>query len=407
MPGFPRSCIKRGIDASDSSWWWTRYDCFQLLLARCNARDRVKSGLWPNDPGTLPSARQVQALMVASMTDALAQIPEYHDVDRAMFEREIVPAGQPAVLRSLLSEWPVVVAAVEGVEALAAYLRERTTEAAGEAWFASPSVGGRFGFNESLDGYNFDRKSATIDQLLDLLLRQRGASDQYGIFAGALPIRRHAPAMLAENVMPLLDADRYMLASLWLGNRTKTAAHWDLPQNLACIVAGTRRFTLFPTEAVAHLYVGPLDFMLAGQPSSLADVEAPDFERFPKLREALAVAQVAELEPGDAIYIPSLWWHAVSGHAEVGAMVNYWWRDGPARMMTPQLSLMHALLTMKELPERERAAWRVMFEHYVFQAGDDPARHLPDQAKGILGEQSPQQIARTKQMLSEALIPPQ
>lgn len=205
--------------------------------------------------------------------------------------------------------------------------------------------------------------------------------------------------------MPLLDADRYMLASLWLGNRTQTAAHWDLPQNLACVVAGTRRFTLFPTEAVANLYVGPLDFTLAGQPSSLADVEAPDFDRFPKLRDALAVAEVAVLEPGDALYIPSLWWHAVAGQAELGAMINYWWRDGPARTITPQLTLMHALLTMQELPDRERAAWRVMFDHYVFRDNGDPVDHLPDHAKGILGERSAEQIAQLKRLLWEALTP--
>lgn len=339
------------------------------------------------------------------MTHTPAPIPEHYHVDRAKFESEIVPAGRPAVLRSLLCDWPIVRAAVDGSEALAAYLRGRATEAAGEAWFASPTVSGRFGFNEALDGFNHDRKLATVDQLLDLLLRQRGASEHYGIYAGALPLARHAPEVLAENVMPLLDADRYMLVSLWLGNRTKTAAHWDLPQNLACVVAGTRRFTLFPTDAVANLYVGPLDFTLAGQPSSLADIEAPDFERFPKLREAFAVAQVAELQPGDAIYIPSLWWHAVACQAEVGAMINYWWRDGPARTITPQLSLMHALLTMQELPERERAAWRVMFDHYVFRDNGDPAAHLPAHAKGILGEQTTDLVAQLKQTLANALTP--
>lgn len=335
----------------------------------------------------------------------LSPIPEYHCVDRAKFEREIIPAGRPAVLRSLLKHWPVVQAALQGPETLASYLGERATEATGETWFATPAVGGRFGFNDAFDGFNHDRKLATLGQLLDLLLRQRGSSEQHGIYAGALPLAKHAPKVLSENIMPLLDADRYMLVSLWLGNRTKTPAHWDLPQNLACVVAGKRRFTLFPTEAVADLYVGPLDFTLAGQPSSLADVDAPDFERFPKLREALAVAQVAELEAGDAIYIPSLWWHAVAGHADVGAMINYWWRDGPARTMTPQLSLMHALLTMHELPDRERAAWRALFDHYVFRDNGDPVGHLPDHIKGILGDRSPEQIAELKLMLSEALTP--
>ena len=336
----------------------------------------------------------------------LPSIIEYHGVDRARFERDIVPAGRPAVLRGLLADWPVVVTARTSDDALAAYVRERATDAAGEAWFADPAIAGRFGFNDALDGYNFERKLATIDQILDLLLRQRGVSEPWGIYAGALPLDRHAPAIAADNVMPLLDADRHMLVSLWLGNRAKTAAHWDLPQNLACVVAGTRRFTLFPTSAVADLYVGPIDFTLAGQPSSIADVEAPDFDRFPRLRRAFDAGQVAELGPGDAIYVPSLWWHAVASGAEVGAMINYWWRDGPARTMSPQQSLLHALMTMRDLPPAERAAWRVMFDHYVFGDNGDPAAHLPDGAKGILGDQSPQQIEQLKARLADALSPP-
>ena len=339
------------------------------------------------------------------MKPALPPVPEYHGVDRARFEREIVPRGRPAVLRGMLAEWPIVVAARAGDEALAEYLRERATGEGGEAWFGEPGIGGRFGFSDALDGYNHERKLATIGQLLDLLLRQRGAAEPWGIYAGALPLRTHAPGVLADNVMPLLDADRYMLVSLWLGNRTKTAAHWDLPQNLACVVAGRRRFTLFPTEAVADLYVGPLDFTLAGQPSSLADVEEPDFERFPRLRAAFAVAEETELGPGDVLYLPSLWWHAVRGEGDVGAMINYWWRDGPARTISPQQSLLHALLTMQELPTRERAAWRAMFDHYVFRDGGDPAAHLPEGARGVLGDRSAAQVEALKASLADALKP--
>jgi len=339
------------------------------------------------------------------MRPSLPSIPEFHGVDRARFEAEIVPAGRPAVLRGLVADWPIVAAARESDDALAEYLRERATDTAGEAWFGPPEIEGRFGFNEAVDGFNHDRRLATIEQLFDLLLRQRGTAEQWGIYAGAFPLRKHAPAVVAENVMPLLDAERYMLVSLWLGNRTKTAAHWDLPQNLACVVAGRRRFTLFPTNAVADLYVGPLDFTLAGQPSSLADVEEPDFDRFPRLRQAFAVAEEAELGPGDVLYLPSLWWHAVRSETDVGAMINYWWRDGPARTITPQLSLMHALLTMHELPERELTAWRVMFDHYVFKDDGDPAEHLPEQARGVLGKHARELVEKLKAQLAKTLRP--
>lgn len=314
-----------------------------------------------------------------------------------------MPAGRPAVLRGAVADWPIVAAARTSADALAAYLRARATDDPAEAWFGDPAIRGRFDFADNLAGFNHDRRVATIDQLLDLLLRQRGAAAPWSIYAGALPIARHLPAFRVENPMPLLDPDRRMLVSLWLGNRTQTAAHWDLPQNLACVVAGRRRFTLFPTDQVANLYVGPLDTTLAGQPSSLVDVDAPDLARFPRFAEALEHAEIAELEPGDVLYLPSLWWHAVRGVDEIGAMVNYWWRDAPAGLATPMMALYHALLTLSDLPERERAAWKVFFDHYVFRADGDPAAHLPEAARGILGERTPATTAELKALLAATL----
>ena len=328
-------------------------------------------------------------------------IAERARIDRAIFEAEIVPAAQPVVLRGQVGDWPLVEAARQSDADFATALRAMASDAAGEAWFGAPDIKGRFGFTDDLTGHNFDRRLATVDQLLDLILRQRGDAAPWSVYAGALPVAKHVPAFRASHPMPLIDADRYMLVSLWLGNRTKTAAHWDLPQNLACVLAGRRRFTLFPTDQVANLYVGPIDFTLAGQPSSLADIEAPDFDRYPRLAEAFDHALVAELDPGDVLYVPSLWWHAVTGLEPLGAMINYWWRDGPARMMTPMLSLKHALMTMRGLPANEKAAWRAMFDHYLF--GDDPAAHLPDHARGVLGDLPPEAIAQLMAELAAAL----
>jgi hypothetical protein len=330
-------------------------------------------------------------------------VTEYRGVDRARFEAEIVAAGRPAVLRGLCSGWPGVAAAREGEEALATYLAARASDEPVEAWFGEPEIEGRFGYTEDFAGFNHDRRLATVAQLLDLLLRQRGHAAPFSIYAGAMPVRRHLPALAAEIPMPLLDPGRDMLVSLWLGNRTRTAAHWDLPQNLACVVAGRRRFTLFPTEQLRNLYVGPLDTTLAGQPTSLVDVEAPDLERFPRFAAALDAAESAELEPGDAVYLPSLWWHAVTGLDEVGAMVNFWWRDGEPPLLTPLNALYHALITMKDLPPAERARWRTMFEYYVFQDDGDPASHLPEAARGILGRRTPELIRRVRRMLAEIL----
>jgi hypothetical protein len=327
-------------------------------------------------------------------------IPEYTDVDRERFEREIVPAGRPAVLRALCSHWPL--AGLDD-EALAVALRAAAAPDPFEAWFGPPEIEGRFDYSPDFQSFNHDRRLADVDQLLDLILRQRGHPHPFSLYAGGIPIRRHLPGLLPALPMPLLDPKREMLISLWLGNRTRTAAHWDLPQNLACVVAGRRRFTLFPTGQVRNLYVGPLDFTLAGQPISLVDLEAPDFDRHPLFRDALEAAETAELGPGDALYLPSLWWHGVASLDELGAMVNFWWRDGEPPLLTPLNALYHAAITMKDLPARELAAWRTFFDHYVFQDHGDPAAHLPEEARGILGRRTPELVARVKAMLARAL----
>lgn len=330
-------------------------------------------------------------------------VAEYEPMDRERFEREIVPKGEPAVLRGLVDEWPVVKAAKEGPEALAGLLRFASTDEPFQTWFALPEVEGRFSYNSDFSGFNFERKLATVDQLLDLLLRQRGHARPYSMYAGGIPIRKHLPALIPNIPVTMLDMKRDTLISLWLGNRTHTATHWDQSQNLACVVAGRRRFTLFPPDQLNNLYVGPLDNTLAGQPISLVDIDSPDLATYPRFAEALKTARRTELGPGDALYLPALWWHDVLSLEDFGCLINFWWRDAKPPLMTPLNALYHAIITVRDLPPNELAAWRNMFNHYVFGDNGDPVGYLPEQARGVLGKRTPELVARVKKLLVDAL----
>jgi len=189
---------------------------------------------------------------------------------------------------------------------------------------------------------------------------------------------------------------------IWIGNHVVTPAHFDESNNIACVVAGRRRFTLFPPGAIGDLYIGPIGYAPTGTPISLVDFAHPDERRFPRFKDALAVAQVAELEPGDAIYIPALWWHHVESLARHNVLVNYWWKGwagAGARADSALDSLLLAILNLRHLPAPERRKWSAIFEHYVFGANEATASHIPAHRRGVLGDISPELAQQVREFL--------
>ena len=63
---------------------------------------------------------------------------------------------------------------------------------------------------------------------------------------------------------------------MWLGNRAIVAPHYDIHDNLACVVAGRRKFNLFPPEQIENLYPGPTLVTPGGVPVSMVDLNQPD-----------------------------------------------------------------------------------------------------------------------------------
>jgi len=329
---------------------------------------------------------------------------EFSGVDRLRFANEIQPLARPAVLRGLVAAWPAVAKARVSDLALCDYLRGFDNGVAAEACFGHAGMAGRFFYDDSFAGLNFERRRVSVAALLDFLLQVKAAGQPLYGYAGAVRIKESLPGFLADNPSPLLDPHIEQLNSIWIGNRTRISAHWDLPQNLICAVGGRRRYILFPPEQLANLYCGPLDFTPAGQAISLVDFHVPDLARFPRFADAILASEVAQLEPGDALYLPSLWWHHAESLDPIGVMVNYWWRDQPAHAMSPKSTLLHALMTIRQLPAHERMAWRAFFDHYIF-AGDENAAlaHIPEHARGVLAAMNPELAAKLRVQLARSL----
>ena len=124
-----------------------------------------------------------------------------------------------------------------------------------------------------------------------------------------------------------------------------------------------------------------------------------------RLSEARARVESAgeSLAPGDALYIPALWWHDVLSLEDFGSLINFWWRDAEPPLLSPLYALYHAIITMKDLPPNELKAWRNQFDHYVFGDDGDPVAHLPEAARGVLDKRTPELVARVKKLLIDAL----
>ena len=327
-------------------------------------------------------------------------IREVADIDYARFHAEIRPAREPVVMRGLVREWPAVGAALGGDQAIVDYLVRCNPARPIQAIAARPEENGRFFYNADLSGLNFIRGRGKLEDFLRDLLAARSEPRPPAMAVQSEILPEVMPAFAEANRLPLLAG---VAPRIWIGNRIRVAPHYDIKENIGCCVAGRRRFTLFPPEQLANMYPGPFELTPAGTPVSMVDPFAPDLERYPKFRQAWAAAQQTELDPGDALYIPYTWWHGVESLEPVSILVNYWWTDAPEGVAPPYDALLHAILAFRHLPPADRAIWRMMLDHYVFEAGGDPAAHLPEHVRGIMDAASPALFARLRAMLKEML----
>ena len=320
----------------------------------------------------------------------------------AEFDAHIRPRHNPVVIRDIACDWPLVAAGRQSAEAALGYLRSLDAGVPTDVMIAPPGERGRFFYRPDMRGFNFRKDRATLSQLAEHLLRIAGEAEPIGIYAGATETATHLPRFDADNPFALAAGQARAQSRVWLGNATQVATHFDLSDNFAVVALGRRRFTLFPPEATRDLYVGPLNVTLAGQPVSMVDPLAPDLGRYPRYVEAAGMALTADLGPGDALFVPSLWWHHVEATDPVNVLINYWHNDVERGGGFP--ALIHAMLTIRDLPPPQRLAWRSWFEHLVFgEEAPHAAAHLPPHGQGVNGPASPQRDEAIRQFLVKVL----
>lgn len=314
----------------------------------------------------------------------MANLQEFSpsELARDVFEKQLLPAKKPFVLRGLVDAWPIVKESkADPVDALK-YLCSHDNGTPVYTVVAPPNVEGRLFYSDDLAGVNFQKVNAGLTSTIKQMVAMSNETRPHSVSIQAAGIKECLPDLLSTHTLSLLDTA--IEPTIWVSNRSRVAAHFDLNDNIACNVIGRRRFTLFPPDQVANLYVGPTLNSPGGVPTSLVDIQNPDLDRFPNFEHALANSLVTELEPGDAIFIPSPWWHSVESLDPVNVLINYWWNthlgnSGP----TANNSMMMGMLTIAAMDKPQRDAWRALFDYFVFKNSGDPAAHLPHELNDV------------------------
>lgn len=162
--------------------------------------------------------------------------------------------------------------------------------------------------------------------LRDLLTSEPGGGPQHYLRQYQLP--GSLPELLHDFVMPIyIPHARQTIINLWLGPaRTVQPFHKDNKNPLAPVhnflvqIQGRKLVSLVSADQEAVMYRRP-----AGTPDanySQVDYLDPNFEQFPRFREA--TIREAVVEPGEMILIPAGTWHHVLS-LEASISLSFWW----------------------------------------------------------------------------------
>ena len=309
-------------------------------------------------------------------------------IDLHNIPKDVINSAEPVVFKELVSDWPVVQAGLVSDQASVDYLKS--------FYNGNPTIvckipaqnSGRMFYNENCTQLDYESVKGRIDDTLDAILEGKYQIGAPAYYIASNIINTHLPGFSDKNNI-VIPRDKHVEAmeervSIWIGGATTATCHFDALDNIACCVAGKRKFTLFPPDQISNLYPGPLEPTPGGQVISLVDFKDPDYEKFPRFQDALLSAQVVELEPGDALFIPSMWWHNVESLEPYNVLVNYWWDDAPAFLTSGMNALYLAMLGIRDKSAHEREGWKHVFNHYIFDGPEKANAHIPTEARGFL-----------------------
>ena len=319
------------------------------------------------------------------------------EINAADFNLEKTKLNMPFVVRGLVEDWPLVKKSNEPISEISKYLLYYYESNRVIAFANKHEDGNKFTYADSHNRKSFEQLESTLDLILETIGKSNELGNPGTIYMGSTSLDYVLPGFEKENTF--ITEGIEPLKSIWIGNKTIVPPHFDVPDNIAFVCTGSRKFTLFPPEQIKNLYMGPIEFTPAGQPISMVDIEDPDFEKYPNFKDAMDEGLTATLYPGDAIFIPSLWWHQVESFGDLNILINYWWRSTPSFMGNPMDGLLHSLMSIRDLPDHQKEYWRNLFNFLIFDYKEENFSHIPDDIAGSLGAIDDKQARAIRSML--------
>lgn len=320
----------------------------------------------------------------------LPRVQEISDGDLSTLDINVlIEGGQPIILRNGYKDKALVQYGLQSDHSAMNFIRRCHNGEELTAFVADAESRGRFFYNADTTGLNFEASKMDLDYFLDEIVRTNACTKPKAYYAGSTDIKTFFPHMLeADELVPNNELFKLHppIISIWMGNRTTAPTHFDMSNNVAACMVGRRRFTLFPPEQIHNLYPGPLFPTPAGQVVSMVDLKNPDHGKYPNFSKAFDAAQVAELNPGDILIYPAMWWHQVEALDGFNVLINYWWNNAPSHLDIPMNTLLHGILSLRGRPDYEKEAWRELFDFYLFADMNKATDHIAPKAHGFLGK---------------------
>ena len=259
-------------------------------------------------------------------------------VSSETFAGEYLDQNRAAIITDALSDWDAIGKWSPDYFSSALTTKRVTVAVSSEAQF-------NYDPNKGIDEESARYRYAQMDfgTAVSAICQDRPGHEHYYLMQRSIP--DEFPELLQDIRTPAWLDYQQPAVNLWFGSaQNVTPLHYDHTNNFFAQVYGRKRLTLFDPMQTDLLYPYPLE--ASASHISFIDPEQPDFENYPKFRQACALTGV--IEPGELLYLPAYWWHHVRS-LQISISVNFWWPPGFEQNFLP-----NALRTLPLLYQKDR-----------------------------------------------------